>query len=372
MSIRYAYGESRPVTAPIATAQVVSVGDMVGLQPGTITAITFTSTSTTATVTGATTGLAVGQYFYNSPNVPAGTYISVLSGSTITLSQAATLSGTSVPTNVLTGGNTLIRAQDYIYPGAGIGAPSAPVIADSGIAATSGGFAASATLVKVSFQWPWGEGVLSAASNSVTPTATHTLSLAAITLPWPALWINIYTSVAGAAYQLVGQAQTSGGWGGSSTQLLGPGTGPATNYAPVAVTAQMLAQYAFAQIFTGLSGCTKAAGVSQITGQYTANVCRVDTGTNTTFYGDLDGSYTPNVGDYYAPAFNSAATTLQSQILQPCAVNNRTLACAQIVAAGTTYAPTGFPAAYGPGNNTIPTNVALFKLITNVIKPGGY
>src|SRR5262245_38742619 len=100
---------------------------------------------------------------------------------------------------------TLKPAGSFTF-GSSIGTPAAPTVADSGVTVGSG-LTNSATAVKISYQFPWGEGVLSSAGTA-TPTANATLKVSGASLvpPAPALYTNIYveTSAGSGTFKLWG------------------------------------------------------------------------------------------------------------------------------------------------------------------------
>lgn len=128
-----------------------------------------------------------------------------------------------------------------------VATPVAPTVADSGTAIGSD-LTANATGVKVSYQFPWGEGPLSTA-GSATPTAHAALKVTAIALPANALWINYYveTSAGSGTYKLAAV--------GYGTQMLiatyGNGQSPAAS--PVTTGALDVTQFLFTQSFLGCS-----------------------------------------------------------------------------------------------------------------------
>jgi len=103
-------------------------------------------------------------------------------------------------------GNTCVRAQDQAWATA-VATPTS-VTATNGAVAMGTSLTNALTAVKISYQFPFGEGPLSAASTA-TPTAGAQIKLtgASLTPPAPALWTNIYveTSAGSGVYGLSGR-----------------------------------------------------------------------------------------------------------------------------------------------------------------------
>lgn len=207
----------------------------------------------------------------------------------------------------------IIRAQDVTYASA-VNTPSAPTVADAGVNIGTP-LTNAATGVKISYQFPWGEGPLSSA-GSATPTGGAALLVSGSPLApaSPAMYTNIYveTAAGSGTYKLWGTTAT-----GASVLVNSYGAGqspPGTTYAGSAL---VVTQYNFAQLFVGQSASYKDANVALIAGYGTANLVRMDT--SGVYYADLDTSYTWLAGDYFAPAVNGGGTALQSQTLMPVA-----------------------------------------------------
>lgn len=203
----------------------------------------------------------------------------------------------------------LLRASDVTYATA-VATPNAPTLTDGAINAGTS-ISAGANHVKVSYQFPWGEGPLSAA-GAVTSTA-HAIIIGAlaIALPAPAMYANIYveTSQGSGVYAFYGTTVSQN----FTVTAYGNGNAPpATTYAG---TALAVTQYNFAQLFVGQSGSFKDANVALVAGYSIANLIRVYT--SGTVYADLDASYTYLAGDLFAPAANGGGTALQNQTLAP-------------------------------------------------------
>lgn len=205
----------------------------------------------------------------------------------------------------LSSGN-LTRAQDLSWPSA-VATPSAPTVTDGAVNIGTP-LTHSATGVKISFNFPWGEGALSPA-GSATPTAGAALMVAGITLPSPAVSINYYVETAAGS----GNFQLAATGHGETKMLTSYGVGQTPPATPAGSGSLQIAQYQFTQIFLGASGQEKDANVAQITGAGLPNVCRVDCSGYLSY--DLDTSYTWNVGDFFGPAVNGGGNGLQSQVL---------------------------------------------------------
>lgn len=198
---------------------------------------------------------------------------------------------------------TLKPAGSFTW-GAAIATPSAPTVANGAVAVGSP-LTNAATGVKISYQFPWGEGPLSAA-GSATPTAAAMLlaSGAPLVPPLNALYTNIYveTAAGSGVYKLWGASY------GESVMVNSYGAGQVPAGSPVTVSALLATQYAFVQKFVGCSGQ------------------RFD-GTNTAAYGIKDGlirfdthgvyqfdcaSATFNAGDWVGPD-KASGNTLEPQ-----------------------------------------------------------
>ena len=158
-------------------------------------------------------------------------------------------------------GNTIVRASDQAWAAA-VGTPAAPTVADGGVAVGSP-LTNALTAVKISYQFPWGEGALSAAGTA-TPTAGAFLKVSGASLvpPAPALHTNVYveTSAGSGVFKLWGVT------GGGSTLMIpsyGAGQSPAAS--AVLSGALQITQYNFAQLYVGQSNQRKcsATGTNQ-------------------------------------------------------------------------------------------------------------
>ena len=264
MAIVYLSGDTQPLFAPIASSQIVSVGDAVGLVS-----------------------------------------------------------------------NTLVRAQDFTWQSA-VATPTAPTAANAAVAIGSL-LTAALTGVKISYQFPWGEGTTSTAATA-TPTAGAAILVSGASLvpPSPALYTNIYveTSAGSGTYKLWGSTV------GPSVLVTSYGAGQvpyAANPGAVAVLSGALqcTQYQFAAVSTGFVTQAKLAtgffGTAQ-TAPYgnslpVARVC-----TAGTWAGDLSSATTVQAGQYLALA-QDVGNNLLSQTLT--VVPNRLLSIGQATQSGT-------------------------------------
>lgn len=218
--------------------------------------------------------------------------------------------------------DTIKPASSYTWVSA-VAAPSAPTVTNAGVNIGTG-LTNALTGVKVSYQFPWGEGTLSAAGTA-TPTANAALKVAAIALPSPALWINYYVedSAGSGTYLLAatgnGQAMYISTYGG--------GAAPSASSAGQGATTQT--QYGFAQAFVGCAaqrydGTTAGLLAYGIKDGY----LRFDT--DGVFEFDIaSASFSP--GDYLAPA-KASGNALENQLV--IAVPHRTLAVAKVIKPG--------------------------------------
>lgn len=170
----------------------------------------------------------------------------------------------------LSSGN-IVRAEDATY-GSTVAAPSAPTVAAS--AATRGTALTNAlTGVKVSANFPWGEGTLSAAGTA-TPTAAFGLKVTLAALPQDALSWNIYVedSAGSGTYKL--QQVTTVSAGIIYVDSYGTGRVPPT---AVAHTALEATQYLFANSFVGVSMQRKTAAVARVDANSEDNLISIAT-----------------------------------------------------------------------------------------------
>lgn len=184
---------------------------------------------------------------------------------------------------------TLKPAGSYSWQSA-IATPSAPTVANTATAVGSP-LTNSATGVKISYQFPWGEGALSSA-GSATPTAAARLLVSGAPLlpPAPALWTNIYveTAAGSGTYKLWGISY------GESVNVDTYGGGRTPPASPLTVDATLATQYQFAQRFVGVAAQ------------------RYD-GSNANAYGIKDGLIRYSTSGVYA--FDCAAATFNADDL---------------------------------------------------------
>lgn len=210
----------------------------------------------------------------------------------------------------LSAGN-VVRASDTTWASA-VAAPAAPTVTAGG--ATQGtALTAAATAVKVSYQFPWGEGALSLA-GSVTPGAGGNILLAGLALPAPAVALNVYVETAAGSgiFKLYAQYAALAGVQGIGAQVIsGYGVGQAPPGSPVTSSALDVTVYNFAQSFLGVSGQTKASGTARAYGNSTDGVLRVDAASIWEF-DTISASY--NVGDLLCPAKDVGNALLNQQV----------------------------------------------------------
>lgn len=226
-----------------------------------------------------------------------------------------------------TAGN-VVRAADEVWQTA-IATPSAPTVTNTATTLATG-MTNALTGVKVSYQFPWGEGPLSAAGTA-TPTLNAGLLLTGVVLPAPAYALNVYveTAAGSGVYKLYEQyAANPGTLGVGNEVIVGYGVGQAPPTA-VASGALELTQYNFAQRFLGMSGQRKDANVARAYGNSTDNVVRVETGGIFQF-DTASASY--KVGDFIGPAKDTGNALTNNKVA---AVAGESNAIAQVVEATT-------------------------------------
>lgn len=219
---------------------------------------------------------------------------------------------------------TVVRAADTAWASA-VAAPSAPTVADTADDINSG-LTNAATSVKISYNFPWGEGALSAAGTA-TPTAQAGLLVTGLTPASPALSTNVYVEDAAGSgvYKLWGVVQ-----GGSAiVDAYGTGRVP-----PTAVTsgALQVTQYNFAQAFLGVSNQRKVANVARIFGNSRDNEIMVIRGPGAIVEFDC-ASASFAVGDYVGAAKDSGNALLNQTVV---AVANEGLAIGRVAHKETT------------------------------------
>lgn len=230
----------------------------------------------------------------------------------------------------LSAGN-VIRADDVTWAAA-VATPAAPTVADTAVSVGSG-MANAATGVKISYQFPWGEGALSAAGTA-TPTLNAQLKVSGAPLvpPAPALWTNIYveTAAGSGTYKLWGVTY------GSTTLVdsYGAGQVPAAanpGAAAVLSDATTITQYNCNLGFLGAAMQASPSDTSKarVYGNSKDNVIGVATGG----VWEYDcASATFAVGDLVGPAKASGNALMGSKVA---AVVHDTLAVGRVVEAGT-------------------------------------
>jgi hypothetical protein len=151
--------------------------------------------------------------------------------------------------------DTVVRATDIAWAAA-VATPSAPTVANAAVNVGSP-LTNALTNVKISYQFPWGEGALSAAGNA-TPTAGAFLLVSGtpLTPPTPALYTNVYveTSAGSGVYKLFDINYT-----GASMLIGAYGIGQSPTASPVLSGALQITQFNFAQIFAGISSQRKCS-----------------------------------------------------------------------------------------------------------------
>lgn len=166
--------------------------------------------------------------------------------------------------------NTIVTAAD-ITAGTTVATPTAPTVADGAVAVGSP-LTNAATGVKISYQFPWGEGALSAAGTA-TPTAGALLKVSGAPLipATNALWTNIYveTAAGSGVYKLWGQTK-----GGATVMVSSYGTGRVPPTA-VGTTAKEVTQYTFSQLFAGISNQRKCSATGPNQPPFPPNYARV-------------------------------------------------------------------------------------------------
>lgn len=229
--------------------------------------------------------------------------------------------------------NTLVSAIDETW-GTAVAAPSAPTCANSAVAVGSP-LTNALTGVKISYQFPWGEGALSAAGTATPTAAAQILVSGAPLVPGTnALYTNVYveTAAGSGTYKLwgitYGESVMVNSYGAG--QLPGAGN---PGGAAVASGAQEVTQYTFAQKFLGVSQQTKDNVSARVFGSSEDNVCVVSTGG--VFEFDLV-SATYEVGDLLAAAKDTGNALLANKLQAVAAGANDAIAVAEIVERGTT------------------------------------
>lgn len=223
---------------------------------------------------------------------------------------------------------TLVLAADETWASA-VAAPAAPTLAN-GAVAWGTNLTNALTGVKISYQFPWGEGALSSAATA-TPTAAAAIKMAGQAIPAPAIGLNVYveTAAGSGTYKLWNSFQFQEGQQGvGDIFITGYGIGQAPPTA-VASGALEVTQYNFASKFLGVSEQAKAAAVARVFGNSEDNKIMVATGG---VYEYDCASATFEVGDYVGPAKDTGNALLSSKVV---AVSGEALAVGRVVERGT-------------------------------------
>jgi hypothetical protein len=202
--------------------------------------------------------------------------------------------------------NTIVRASDITWASA-VATPSAPTLADGGINVGTG-LTNALTAVKISYQFPWGEGPLSAAAT-VTPTANATIKASGLAPAAPALWTNLYveTAAGSGTFKLFSQVY------GDNTQITQYGNGPVPSASPQLSGALQITQYNFAQLFAGVCNQRKVANLARIFGNSVDNMIMVNRGGNWEF-DTASFAYSP--GMWVGPAKDVGNVLLNQTVVQ--------------------------------------------------------
>lgn len=220
--------------------------------------------------------------------------------------------------------STLVRASDTTWASA-VATPSAPTVANGGTAVGSG-LANSLTGVKVSANFPWGEGALSAAATA-TPTLASTLKITLAALPTGATSWNVFIeSAAGNATYLLYETVYTGG---AVIYATGYGTGRVPAASAVLTDATTMTQYNFSRYFIGISNQRKVANVARPFGNSEDNRMIVCQGG---VYECDCASASFDVGDYVGPAKDTGNTLMDQTVIE---VAHESLAVGRVVQAGT-------------------------------------
>jgi hypothetical protein len=228
----------------------------------------------------------------------------------------------------LSSGN-VVRAEDTSW-GTAVATPTAPTVAN-GSTAVGSELTNALTGVKISYQFPWGEGTVSAAATT-TPTAASTIKVSGASLvpATNALWTNVYVeSAAGSGtYGLWGRTYGEDVYVNSYGLGAAPYAGNAGGVVALSGATQVT-QYAFAQAFAGRAAQTKVAATARVYGNSTDNVIRVDAAG---IYEYPCASATFAVGDLVGAA-KASGNALESQ--KVVAVAHQALAVGVVAEAGT-------------------------------------
>lgn len=246
--------------------------------------------------------------------------------------------------------STLVRATDWTWQSA-ISTPTAPTVTNTSTAIGTS-LTNAATNVKISYQFPWGEGTLSSAA-SATPTAGACLLVSGTSLvpPSPATYTNVYveTSAGSGVFKLFAITY------GSSVLVDAYGAGQVPyalnpSGAVVSTGALQATQYSFAQAFQGVCGQYKALYTffgAAATVPYGNSLALARIATSGCFYGDLASATSVSVGSYVAPAQDTGNDLLNQSLV---VVSSRALAIGVVNLAGTSLTRVQFTPLVGLAN----------------------
>ena len=208
--------------------------------------------------------------------------------------------------------DTIIRASDQAWASA-VATPTAPTVADTATA-TGTQLTNALTGVKISYQFPWGEGALSAAATA-TPTANASLLVSGTPLQpgTSALWTNVYveTSAGSGTYKFYGTTF------GENVIVSTYGNGPVpwagnSSGAAVLSDATTMTQYNFGLTYQGISNQRKVATVAQIFGNNGANLIQVNR-TGGALIVEFDCASTSFAYNQFVGAAKDTGSTLMNQ-----------------------------------------------------------
>lgn len=225
---------------------------------------------------------------------------------------------------------TLVKASDETW-GTAVATPSAPTVADAGVNIGTG-LTNAATGVKVSYQFPWGEGALSNA-GSATPTANAAIKMTGLAIPAPAIGLNVYveTAAASGTYKLWNSFRFAEGQQGiGQIFITGYGVGQTPPATTVTSAALDVTQYNFVSKFVGPVMQSKSSStVARVFGNSEDN--RIIAATSGIWEYDC-ASATFAVGDYVGPAKDTGNALLDNKVV---AVDGAAKAIGRVVEAGT-------------------------------------
>ncbi len=241
--------------------------------------------------------------------------------------------------------NTVRQAGNFTWQSA-VATPSAPTVANTTTTFATG-LTNSATGVKVSYQFPWGEGALSNA-GSATPTANAGILMTGFAVPVPVVAVNVYveSSAGSGTYKLYGsypvlpQSPQLGGQGVGNVLIAGYGVGTAPfagNASGAAVTSAALdvTQYFFGKQFLGVAAQRWNGTVNYVGSAVTAfgmkdGLLRANT---SGVYDFACASASFNAGDLIGVAKDTGNNLANQKVV---AVAHASLAIARVVRAAAT------------------------------------